>query len=53
MLLWSAIFFVIAVIAALFGFSDIAAGAADIGRALFALFLIQFVLSAIAGLARH
>jgi uncharacterized membrane protein YtjA (UPF0391 family) len=50
MLRWSAVFFVIAIIAAVFGFGGIASGAADIARVLFFLFLVVFVLSLIWGL---
>ena len=35
MLKWSAIFFVIAIIAAIFGFSGIAAGAASVAKTIF------------------
>jgi uncharacterized membrane protein YtjA (UPF0391 family) len=44
MLKWAAIFLVIAIIAALFGFTGIAAGAADIARFLFFLFIAIFVI---------
>jgi uncharacterized membrane protein YtjA (UPF0391 family) len=44
MLKWAAIFLVIAIIAALFGFTGIAAGAADIDRFLFFLFIAIFVI---------
>jgi uncharacterized membrane protein YtjA (UPF0391 family) len=43
MLRWAAIFLVIAIIAALFGFTGIAEGAADIARFLFFLFIAIFV----------
>ena len=43
MLYWSAIFFVIALVAALLGFGGLAHGAADIGKVLFFLFIILFV----------
>lgn len=36
---WAAIFFVIAIIAALFGFTGIAAGAAEVAKVLFYIFL--------------
>lgn len=45
MLYWSATFFIIAVIAAVFGFGNLAAGAADIAKVLFFLFLVLFVIS--------
>jgi uncharacterized membrane protein YtjA (UPF0391 family) len=50
LLKWAAIFFVIALIAAAFGFSGIAAGAADIAKILFYLFLAIFAILLIAGL---
>jgi uncharacterized membrane protein YtjA (UPF0391 family) len=40
MLKWALIFFVISIIAAALGFTDVAAGAAGIARILFGLFLI-------------
>ncbi len=51
MLSWSAVFFVIAIIAAVFGFGGIASGAADIARVLFFFFLVAFVVSLIWSLA--
>lgn len=45
MLYWSLIFLVVALIAAVFGFSGIAAASAGIARVLFGLFLILFVVS--------
>ena len=50
MLSWAAAFFVIAIIAAVFGFGGIAAGAAGIAKILFFLFLIAFAVSLIMGL---
>jgi uncharacterized membrane protein YtjA (UPF0391 family) len=44
MLRWAAIFFVIAIIAAIFGFGNIAAGAAGIAKVLFFIFLVGFIL---------
>ena len=44
-------FFIVAVIAAVFGFTGIAAGSAFIAKILFFVFLIVFVLSLIKGLA--
>lgn len=49
MLRWSAVFLVIALIAALFGFTGIAAGAASIAKILFFIFLGLFVLALIGG----
>ena len=50
MLKWAAIFFVIALIAALFGFTGIAAGAATIAKFLFFLFVTIFVVLLLLGL---
>jgi uncharacterized membrane protein YtjA (UPF0391 family) len=53
MLYYAVVFFVIALIAALFGFGGIAAGAVGIAKILFFVFLIVAVLSAVLGLARR
>jgi uncharacterized membrane protein YtjA (UPF0391 family) len=45
MLRWTVIFLVIAIIAAIFGFGGIAAGAAGIAKFLFWAFVILFVIS--------
>lgn len=45
MLRWALAFFIIAIIAALFGFTNIAAGATDIARILFFVFIVLFVIS--------
>jgi len=50
LLKWAAVFFVIALIAAAFGFSGIAAGAAGIAKILFYLFLGIFFVLLIAGI---
>ena len=50
MLKWAAIFLVISIIAALFGFTGIAAGAAQIAKILFFIFLAIFVTLLIFGL---
>jgi len=50
MLRWAAGFFIIAIIAAVFGFGGIATGAADIARVLFFVFLVVFVVSLVMGL---
>jgi uncharacterized membrane protein YtjA (UPF0391 family) len=49
MLYWSAIFFVIALLAAALGFGGLASGAADIGKVLFFLFIILFLVSMLVG----
>ena len=53
MLYYAALFFVIALVAALFGFGGIAAGAAGIAKILFFVFLVLFVVSLIAGAMRR
>jgi uncharacterized membrane protein YtjA (UPF0391 family) len=50
MLYWAAVFFVIALIAALFGFGGIAAGAVEIAKILFFVFVIIFAVTLILGL---
>ena len=50
MLRWAAGFFIVAIIAAIFGFGGIATGAADIAKVLFFIFLVVFVISLIMGL---
>lgn len=52
MIYWSAVFFIIAIIAAMFGFGGIAAGATDIAKVLFFLFLVLFVVSLLTGMFR-
>jgi uncharacterized membrane protein YtjA (UPF0391 family) len=47
MLSWALTFFVIALIAALFGFGGIASSAAGIAQVLFFIFLVAFVVSMI------
>lgn len=50
MLKWTAIFLIIAIVAALFGFTDIAAGAASIAKIIFFIFLTLVLLSFILGI---
>lgn len=52
MLSWSAGFFLIAIIAAVFGFGGIAEGAASIAKILFFLFMVLFVVSLFMGSPR-
>ena len=47
---WALIFFVVACVAALFGFTGIAAGAVTIARFLFGLFLLVFLVLLVFGL---
>ncbi|MEO8755870.1 MAG: DUF1328 domain-containing protein [Casimicrobiaceae bacterium] len=53
MLRYAVIFFIIALIAAVFGFGGIAAGAVDIAKILFFVFLVLFVVSLVAGLIKR
>jgi uncharacterized membrane protein YtjA (UPF0391 family) len=49
MLRWTITFLIIAVVAAIFGFGGIAAGAASIAKILFYIFIDLFLLSLIGG----
>ena len=53
MLYWAVVFFVVAIVAAVFGFGDIAAGATAIARILFFIFLVIFLISLLVGLTRR
>ena len=53
MLYYALVFFIIAVVAAVFGFGGIAAGAVEIAKILFFIFLVLFVVSLIVGLMRR
>ena len=53
MLHYAAVFFVIALVAALLGFTGIAAGAVEIAKILFFIFVVLFLVSLIAGLMRR
>ena len=53
MLYYALIFFVVALVAALFGFGGIAAGAVEIAKILFFIFLILTVVSLVVGVARR
>jgi uncharacterized membrane protein YtjA (UPF0391 family) len=53
MLHYALVFFVVAIIAALFGFGGIAAGATEIAKILFFVFVVLFVVSLVAGLLRR
>jgi uncharacterized membrane protein YtjA (UPF0391 family) len=53
MLYWAAVFFVIAIVAALFGFGGIAAGAVGIAKVLFFVFVILFIISLLTGILRR
>ncbi len=53
MLQWALAFFVIALIAAVFGFLGIATAAVGVAKILFFVFLILFVVSLVGGLLRR
>jgi uncharacterized membrane protein YtjA (UPF0391 family) len=53
MLRWALMFFIIAIIAAIFGFGNVYVAAAEIGKFLFFLFLVLFVLSLVVGVVRR
>ena len=53
MLRYAIIFFIVAIVAALFGFGGIAAGATEIAKILFFVFVVLFVVSLVAGLVRR
>jgi len=53
MLYWAAVFFVIALVAAVFGFGGIATGAAEIAKILFFIFLVIFIVAAVFGLIKR
>jgi uncharacterized membrane protein YtjA (UPF0391 family) len=50
MLKWAVIFLIIALIAAVFGFTDIAAASAGIAKILFGIFLVLFLAVVVVGL---
>ncbi len=52
-LYWAVGFFIIAIIAAIFGFGGIAEGAAAVAQFLFWLFVILFLISLVVGLVRR
>lgn len=53
MLHYAVVFFVVALVAALLGFTGIAAGAVEIARMLFFIFILLFLASLIIGLIRR
>ena len=53
MLRYAAVFLIIALVAALLGFTGIAAGAVEIAKILFFVFLLLFAASLIVGLMRR
>ncbi len=53
MLSWTLTFFIVAIIAGIFGFTGIAVAATGIAKILFFIFLILFVVSLIFGAVRR
>jgi uncharacterized membrane protein YtjA (UPF0391 family) len=53
MLRWALAFFIIALIAAVFGFGGIALAAAGIAKILFFIFLVLFFVALVSGLMRR
>ena len=53
MLRWALAFFIIAIIAAVFGFGGIAVAAAGIAKILFFIFLVLFLVALLGGLVRR
>ncbi|HVN22570.1 MAG TPA: DUF1328 domain-containing protein [Syntrophorhabdales bacterium] len=45
MLYWALVFFIVAIVAAVFGFTGIALAAAGIAKVFFAIFLVLFLIS--------
>ena len=50
---YAAIFLIVALVAALLGFTGIAAGAVEIAKILFFVFILLFVVSLVLGLMRR
>lgn len=53
MLGWALTFFIVAILAAVFGFGGIAAGAASIAKILFFIFIVLFLVSLVMGLTKR
>ncbi len=53
MLYWTVVFLIIALVAALFGFTQLYIAAAGIAKVLFFIFLVLFILSLLAGSFRR
>ncbi len=52
MLYYAVVFFIVAIVAGIFGFGNISAGATQIAKILFFIFIVLFLLSLISGLVR-
>jgi uncharacterized membrane protein YtjA (UPF0391 family) len=53
MLYWALVFFLVALVAALFGFGGIAIAAAGIAKLLFYIFLVVFLVTLVMGLSQR
>jgi uncharacterized membrane protein YtjA (UPF0391 family) len=53
MLRWALAFFIVALIAAVFGFGGIAVAAAGIAKILFFIFVVLFLLALVGGMVRR
>lgn len=53
MLTWALIFFIVAIVAGLFGFTKIEGAATSIAKILFFIFLVLFIISLITGLVNR
>ena len=53
MLYWAAVFFIIAIIAAVFGFGGVAGTAVGVAKILFFIFLVLFIVSLLTGVIRR
>jgi len=53
MLYWALVFFVVAILAAVFGFGGIATAATGVAKILFFIFIVLFLVSLLFGLSRR
>lgn len=53
MLYWAVIFFIIAIVAGIFGFGGISAGATTVAMVLFWIFVILFLFSLLTGVIKR
>jgi len=53
MLRWAVIFFLVAIVAGVLGFGGIAAGASEIARVLFYVFVVVFLITLVMGAMRR
>ncbi len=53
MLNWALVFFLVAILAAIFGFTGVAVASAGIAKILFFLFLVVFLVTLVLGVARR